>query len=224
MNILAVETSGDYCSAAVWCDGEIWQEIVDAGGRHSQLLLPQCRQVLALAGLGFADLDAVAAGIGPGSFTGIRIACSVAQGIAFAVDVPVVGVVSLLAQAATQSHEAVLVCQDARMGEVYHAAYRHTVAAGWQEVSPPRVGRPEHIDIPDNHTPWWGCGNAFAAYAEPLAALTGRLSGIVVDSYPQASAVATLAAGELSAGRGMAAEQLLPLYVRDRVALKIGER
>lgn len=222
VNILAVETSGEYCSAALWCNGDIRQEIVAAEGRHSQLLLGQCRQVLASAGLTFAQLQCVAAGVGPGSFTGVRIACSVAQGIALAAGVPVAGVVSLLAQAAAQPHDAVLVCQDARMGEVYHAAYRR-VGGVWEVVSPPQVSRPERIVLPDDG-PWWGSGNGFVAYAEPLAALAGKLRDVVPDAHPQAAVVASLAATEFLAGRGCPAEQLLPLYVRDRVALKIGER
>ncbi len=223
MNVLALETSTEYCSAALWRDGVLTQQGEHAGQRHSQLLLPQCRDVLAAAKLELDDLDAIAFSSGPGSFTGLRIACAVAQGLAFGLDVPVVGISSLLALAAATQAERVLACLDARMGEVYYACYQHDLQ-GWHEASPPRVCRADAVSLPDEGG-WMGCGNGFVVYENELVArLNKHLLGIEPGVFPQAKVVAGLAAQEFAAGRGIAPELAVPLYVRDRVALKICER
>jgi tRNA threonylcarbamoyladenosine biosynthesis protein TsaB len=223
MNVLALETSTEYCSVALWCDGVLTQQGEHAGQRHSQLLLPQCRSVLATAKLELGDLDAIAFSSGPGSFTGLRIACAVAQGLAFGLDVPVVGISSLLALAAATPAERVLACLDARMGEVYYACYQRDLQ-GWHEMSSPRVCRAEAVSLPDEGS-WMGCGNGFVAYENELVAhLNKHLLGIESGVFPQAKEIAGLAAQEFAAGRGIAPELAVPLYVRDRVALKICER
>ena len=130
MRILALETSTEYCSAALWIDGQVAQSHVLAGHTHSDILLPTVKRLMDQAGLGFAQLDGVAFGAGPGSFTGLRIACGVAQGLAFAHDLPVVPVVSLESLAEQGDADAVITAFDARMGELYFAAYRRAGVSG----------------------------------------------------------------------------------------------
>ena len=130
MRILALETSTEYCSAALWIDGQVAQWHVLAGHTHSDILLPTVKRLMEQAGLGFAQLDGVAFGAGPGSFTGLRIACGAAQGLAFAHDLPVVPVVSLESLAEQGDADAVIAAFDARMGELYLAAYRRAGVSG----------------------------------------------------------------------------------------------
>lgn len=170
----------------------------------------------------FSGLDAVAFGQGPGSFTGVRIACSVAQGLAFAHGLPVVGVSSLLALG-DETETRLFACQDARMGEVYAAAWQKS-SAGWECVIEPVVCAADNVPVPEGDG-WVGCGSGFAAYAEPLQVRLGKqLARVDSQRYPQAARVAALAADEYRAGRGMDPSDAVPLYVRNRVALKIVER
>jgi tRNA threonylcarbamoyladenosine biosynthesis protein TsaB len=222
MKILAFDASTEYCSTALWIDGVVSSREQHAGITHSQLLLPQCQEVLAEAGFGFADLDGIAFGMGPGSFTGLRIACAVAQGLAFAADVPVVGVSGLQALALATGAEKVIACLDARMGEIYHATYlREDDVHLLEDIS---VCHPADAPLV-NGDGWVGCGTGFAVYAEVLAARYGAaLQCVDVAVYPRAGDIATLAARQLVLGLGQAAEFAAPLYIRDKVALKICER
>lgn len=223
MKILAFDTATEYCSTALWLDGEVREINIHARQTHSQLLLPHCKQLLAEADIGLAQLDGIAWGCGPGSFTGLRIGCSVAQGLAFGVDLPVVSIVSLLALTTGGDGERVISCTDARMGEVYHAAYQRE-GVQWRCVSVPQVCAPTKIPLIENAT-WMGCGNAFAVYGEMLAHRLGHtLVGVDAARYPTGRSVAEFARIELSAGRGILADDVAPLYVRDRVARKICER
>ena len=126
MRILALDTSTEYLSLALSLDGKIYVRDLHAGQTHSQRILPLLREMLTEAGIDMRDLEGIAFGAGPGSFTGLRIACGVAQGLAFGANLPVVGVSTLLAIAQSTQAERVIACIDARMGEVYHAAYIHT--------------------------------------------------------------------------------------------------
>lgn len=219
MKILALDTSTELCSAALLVGTETRERAVLAGNRHSELLLPMVRELLAEAGMGLADLDGLAFGQGPGSFTGLRIGCGVVQGLAFGADRPVVAVGSLEALAFGVDAEAVLACIDARMHEVYVAAYRR-VSGGVSEVLAPQVLAPGAVALPAGG-PWVGCGPGFAAYPQLLA---GQVQSVLADHFPRAAAVARLAAPRLAAGAGVAAEAAEPVYVRDKVALKISER
>src|SRR5437660_10730805 len=136
MRFAAIETSTEWCSVALWADGEIAALERRAATRHSELALPMLERLLAAAGIGAGQLDAVAFGAGPGSFTGLRIACGVAQGLAFARGLPVIGISSLEAIAEESGAARVVACVDARMSEVYYAAlerkdgrWRETIAA-----------------------------------------------------------------------------------------------
>lgn len=227
MKILALDTSTEYCSVALWRDGEVDAREALAGQRHSQLLLPMVDELLGRHGLALKALDGIAYGQGPGSFTGLRIACGVVQGLAFGAGVGVVGVATLAAMAqavgAERSIDRVVCCLDARMGEIYHAAYARSGAA-WETVQAPGLHVPEEAPVPAAGS-WTGCGSGFAAHGETLRRRYGaRLSAIMPDIFPHARDIARLAVVEFEAGRAMTPEQAVPLYIRDKVALKTSER
>jgi len=224
MNILAFDTSTDFCSAALWCDGRVVERAVPAGQSHSTLLMTMVDEVLAEAGLPLKSVDGIAYGEGPGSFTGLRIACAVAQGLAFSSDIPVAGVGTLRAMAAACGEPRVLCCLDARMKEVYHAAYVRDADGSWLEASAPRVCAPAAVPLPEG-AGWTGCGSGFAAYGDELRRLIGAvLAGVQPDIFPRARDIAALAAPVFAQGRGMPAESAAPVYIRDKVALKTAER
>ncbi|MES2365193.1 MAG: tRNA (adenosine(37)-N6)-threonylcarbamoyltransferase complex dimerization subunit type 1 TsaB [Pseudomonadota bacterium] len=223
MRILAFDTSTEYCSVALLQDGVFSVREIHAGQTHSQILLPMCQEVLAEAQISLAQLDGIAFGAGPGSFTGLRIACAVAQGLAFGADVPVLGIGTLLALAEASGAERVIACLDARMGEVYHAVYQRE-GSDWISASEPQLCAPPLVPMPEG-AGWMGCGSGFRAYAEPLQARYGAvLSGVRPELYPHARDIARLAAPRIAAGQGVDAELAVPLYIRDKVALKISER
>jgi tRNA threonylcarbamoyladenosine biosynthesis protein TsaB len=223
LKLLAIDTSTQYCSAAVWLDGEVTADGVHAGQRHSELLLPMIDRLLAAAGLKLPALDAIAFGEGPGSFTGLRIACGVAQGLAFGADLPVVGVGTLLALAQASGASAAACSLDARMKEVYFAAYRRT-GIDWETVVAPGLYAPEALPaLPAGE--WTGCGDGFAAYPDALArALGARLGPMAPALVPHAREIAILGAAAMARGEGRFAEEALPLYIRDKVALTVEEQ
>ena len=223
MKILALDTSTEYCSAALWLDGELRADGCHAGQRHSELLLPMIDALLNASGLTLSRLDAIAFGEGPGSFTGLRIACGVAQGLALGAGLPVVGVGTLLALAEAANADQAVCCLDARMKEVYHAAYRRS-AAGWETVHSPALCAPHALpSLPAGE--WIGCGSGFAVYPDALGgALGSRLTGVRADLWPHAREIAILASSDLAHGRGRDPEQALPVYIRDKVALTLEEQ
>lgn len=191
--------------------------------RHSELVLPMIEQLLLAAGMAVGQLDGVAFGAGPGSFTGIRIACGVAQGLAFGAELPVVAIGTLAALAQEAGGTQVLACLDARMGEIYHATYRRD-GAGWVELTSPAVGPVSSAPVLEGDG-WLGSGNGFAVYGDSLTRrYGGQLVRVEATLHPHARSIAQLAMPVLAAGGGMPAEQALPLYVRDKVALKMHER
>ena len=227
MRILALETSTDWCSVAVG-DGVRWcRRDERAGQAQSERILPMIDAVLAEAGWSLRNLDGLAFGAGPGSFTGIRIGCGVAQGLAFGGALPVVPVPTLaaIAQEALRVHgwQRVLACVDARVREVYAAAYaRH--GDGWREVAAPVVMPPRDLarPAPSEEGSWPGAGNGFAAY--PGLASQLALTDADASIQPTAQAIGELALPRLAAGEGVPAGEALPVYVRHRVALTIAER
>jgi tRNA threonylcarbamoyladenosine biosynthesis protein TsaB len=223
MNILAFDTSTEFCSAALWRDGACVERSVSAGQSHSTLLMPMVGEVLAESGLTLRDLHGVAYGEGPGSFTGLRIACAVAQGLAFSADLPVAGIGTLLAMATAGDASRVICCLDARMQEVYHAAYEQHDGQ-WREISAPRVCAPDAVPLPEGGG-WTGCGSGFTAYGDVLKQRMGAgLAALRPEVYPHARDIARLAAPLFAAGHGLPAEQAAPVYIRDKVALKTAER
>ena len=221
MRILALDTSTEYLSLALQLDGETLSRDLRAGQQHSELILPMTQELLAEADIALTELDCVAFGQGPGSFTGLRIGCGVAQGLAFGADLPVAPISTLLALAQGSGHDAVVCCLDARMGEVYDAVYRRE-GQQWQTVCDAGLYSPQDVpDVEGGH--WSGVGSGFNAYHEQLSGrYAGRLQQIDGTLFPHARDIAALAAA--NDGAWVAAEQAAPLYIRDKVALKTSER
>ena len=223
VKLLALDTSTDYCSVALWRDGTVDASETLAGQRHSELLLPMVDALLARHGLAIRGLDGIAFGQGPGSFTGLRIACGVTQGLALGGGLPVVGVGTLLAMAEAAQAAGAVCCLDARMGQIYHAAYQKS-GATWQAVHAPSLCAPADAPLLPAGA-WTGCGSGFTAHGLALRErYAGRLTGIMPEIFPHARHIARLAAGEFAAGRAVPAEQAVPVYIRDKVALKSHER
>ena len=208
MRFAAFETSTEWCSVALWRDGEIAALERRAGHRHSELALPMLETLL-----GKNKLDAVAFGAGPGAFTGLRIACALAQGLAFARSLPVVGISSLEALAQESGAARVVACIDARMREVYYAALEKR-AGRWHEVIGAQCVAPQAAPRPPGDG-WVGCGNGFEVYGEVLKAKVSIMRPAI---HPTAIAVAQLAAPRLAAGEGVDAALAAPVYLRDKVA------
>ena len=223
MRLLAFDTSTEYLSLALFLDGEIIARETHAGIRHSELILPMLEALMAEAGVVLTSLDGIAFGQGPGTFTGIRIGCGVAQGLAFGADLPVVGIASLLALAESVKGEHVVACLDARMGEVYHAAYQR-VADDWCEIHAPGLYAPSDVpELTNGH--WVGVGSGFRVGEGVLhRRYAGQLDEVFDEHFPHAREIARLACGQLKLGRGVPAWEAAPLYVRDKVALKTSER
>lgn len=227
MNLLAIDTSTDSCSVAASRGAEIFSRSESAAQRQAERVLGMVEEILAEARLELGQIEGIAYGEGPGSFTGLRIAAGVTQGLAFARGVGVVGVGSLLSlveQAAEESaSEKFIACIDAHMGEVYHAAYRRA-GSGWTEVSPPGLYKPDAVPVVSG-SDWTGCGDGFAAHRERLASRLGdRVSMIRPDAVPSARAVLKLAIPRFAAGEAKDAATAVPVYLRDKVARKTGER
>jgi len=210
MKFAAFETSTEWCSVALWRDGEIAAIERRGANRHSELALPMLEKLITNAGMTLAQLDAVAFGAGPGAFTGLRIACGLAQGLAFARALPVIGISTLEAMAEATGAPRVVACIDARMSEVYYAALEKR-GERWVEAIAVQCVAPQAAPRPAGEG-WVGCGNGFAVYGNM------GLKKILPDIHPGAVAVAQLAAPRLAAGEGVDAALAAPLYVRDKVA------
>lgn len=238
VNLLAIDTSTPVCAVALHAGERAFFETAQAGNTHSQLALPMIEKLLAQAGIGFSDLDAVAFGSGPGSFTGVRIACALAQGIAFAHGKLVVPVRTLAAVAYTcgakePDLERIWVANDARMNEVYCAGYVRDGLGGWVESVPVRVCSPADA-MPPVGAAWGLAGDATAAYPEILAASpsTGANfanAGWMRVAHPETTALTAeglLAASvnAFNAGRAIHPRDAEPLYVRNKVAFTETER
>ena len=227
MNLLALETSTDQCSVALWCDGALLTRSRHAPRRHAEILLPMFDELLAEGGIARGQLDGIAFGRGPGAFTGVRLAVSVAQGLALALDRPVfpVSTLAALALAAPAAVPYVLAVLDARMGEVYAGAFRRAAAEALEPLGAETVGAAAALEVPAAPA-WFGAGSGWAVHAEALGRrLRGAaLAGIDAAAVPEAAQVARLAAPVLAAGGGVRADQALPVYLRDKVALTRAER
>jgi len=223
--ILAIDTATERCSVAVLHAGRIVDADEAVGQRHSERVLPLVDAVLSKAGLGLADVDAFAFGAGPGSFTGLRIACGVVQGLAYARARPVLPVGNLRALAAAAfarrpGARVALAAIDARMHEAYCAAYRNDASVS--ELRAPAVESPAHLrSIVDEVAADLVAGDALTVFADACA-------GLAVERLPDARGgaadIARLAALDFAAGRAVRAAEAMPAYVRDRVALTIDER
>lgn len=226
MNLLAIETSTEACSVALIHGDEVVARSEIAPRRHAELVLPMADALLAEAGLGRHALDVIAVGRGPGAFTGVRLGISLAQGMALALDVPVVTVSSLAALAleAPEDDAAILAVIDARMGEIYTASYRRDDNGGLIVLDEERVCVPAALSLSVSPA-WHVVGTGWTTYADVLRPhLTGELRSAEGARYPQARHVAELAAREFAAGRAGAPEHALPVYLRDKVALTLVEQ
>lgn len=222
MKLLVLDTSTEWCSAALWLDGRVQARRVLAEQRHSSLLLPMVDELLRESAMNLRQLDGIGYGAGPGSFTGLRIACAVTQGLALGADLPVAGVSTLQSIAEQAGAERVLTVLDARMAEVYWAAYQRD-GAGWRAVSEPALALPESVSVPAGGG-WVGAGNGFAALGEVLRPRLAALVRIDDTLMPDAAAMAPLAARAFGRGEGMDAALAAPIYLRDKGALTVDER
>lgn len=220
MNILALETSTESGSCALLLGEHLSERRCPAGRPHSETLLPLIRELLSESGVKLAQLDAIAFGAGPGAFTGLRVACGVAQGLAVGAGLPVVPVCGLEAMAATVGAPRVLSLLDARMGEIYAAAYELRDGAYALNGSI-HVVAPESLELPAGGS-WVAAGNALVAHPRLVETLRAAGFSLRPEVLPQAAAIARLAARRPQAqiDPSLAA----PLYVRDKVAKTISER
>ena len=224
MKLLAIDTATEACSVALLHSSALLVRELEPGRGASELILPLVREVLAEAGLALGDLSAIAFGRGPGGFTGVRLAASVAQGLAFGAGLPVIGVSDLRAVAQRVLDEqpaagAVLVCNDARMKEVYWTCCGRDPAGLARLVCPERVGAPDSVALPPGvAVPAHGAGRGFLAYPQLGERLGPGLAGLHPDLLPRAREIARLAQGLLAAGEAVPPEQALPVYLRDEVA------
>ena len=226
MRILALDASTEMCSVALGGDEGFVERSAAAGQRHSELMLPMIQAMLTDSGIGISALDGIAFGSGPGSFTGLRIACGIAQGLALGAGLPVIGIPTLAAMAEAarlrDGSGRVIAALDARMREVYVAAYEYE-GASWREVVAPAVTAPEAAPLPTGSN-WLGAGGAFGVYPALRERLQSALVRCDVEITPSASAIGALALPGFIAGAGVAAREVAPLYVRHRVALTTAER
>ena len=210
MNLLAVETSTELCSVALLRGDELFVEEAVAENRHSELLVPMIRRLLERSRLSAAQMDAFGFGQGPGSFTGIRIACGIVQGLAFAARRPVVPVPSLLALAEQSNEGRVIAALDARMDEAYLAAYARN-GDDWDEVIAPRLAA--RSELPPLPGPRWAAtGSGFDRFDWLREAYRGSVEMRLEGDLPRARSVARIAARRLARGAGRAAEDAAPLY------------
>ena len=220
MKLLAIETATDTCSVALLCDGTQQELFEHLPRRQTERVLPMVDELLAAAGVTLASLDAIAFSQGPGAFTGVRVAVSIAQGLGFAADVPLVGVSTLActAQAAAAAYGAGqwLVAQDARMDELYVGQYRLVEGEPVvQSCAADVLVSPEALpDLPAGD--WRGVGSG-ALYLEVLRRRWPLLGEWVADIGPRAAAMLPLAQAALQRGEAVAAEQARPVYLRNQV-------
>ena len=221
MNLLALDTSGDACSAALVQDGGIRQRLETAPRRHGELILPMLDGLLVETGIGLHDLDAVAFGRGPGSFTGVRIAVAVAQGIAFGAGLPTAPVSTLAALAQGEYRRSgrrrVLAALDARIGEVYWGAFAVDEGGLMAPLGDELVCPPGEVPLPEGGG-WWGVGAGWAAYTQALVERLGAsLAGMSPEAACEAQDIAWIGAALVRTGKLVAPELAQPVYLRDRV-------
>lgn len=219
MNILAFDTSTEACSAALSLNGELQECYQIAPRQHAQLILGMMDGLLTEAGMTLAQLDVLAFGRGPGSFIGVRIATGVVQGIAFALDLPVVPVSSLAALAQGVDQPRVLAAIDARMSEVYWAAYERDDAGIMQLRGEESLTPAEQVQLPEPED-WFGAGTGWHDKGPRLARFLPRVVGYRADVFPHAGSVAVLAEAGFHLGLAVSAAQAQPVYLRDQVAKK----
>jgi len=227
MKILAIETSTHACSVALNSDGNIIEKFRIAPREHNQILLPMIESLLKETSLSISQLDAIAFGCGPGSFTGIRIAAAVTQGLAMSHDIPVIPISTLLIMAQTAflkyKVNQIIPCIDARMDEVYWNVCRIAIAGEdlMEIVGQEYCTKPDELKIPPEGS-WIGVGDGWEQYAtlQDLGRSSERLKNIDSELYPQASALAQLAGRSFKNKELKPPEGALPTYLRDLIFKK----
>jgi tRNA threonylcarbamoyladenosine biosynthesis protein TsaB len=232
MNLLALDTSTEFLSLALQLGDKTYAHHQQAGAKASEFILPQIQALLDSANIKLTDLHGIAFGAGPGAFTGVRVACGVAQGLGFGANIPVVGVNTLLAVAQASNADKVIVCLDARMGEIYHAMFERG-ENGWQETCATKVIKPEAAPILASRASskimyekgWLGAGSGWAIYGEILREIyADNLADVNAEITPTAQAILQLAKPTFAAGLAKPASEAMPVYIRNRVALTTLER
>ncbi len=224
MKLLAVETATEACSAALFIDDELTQRYAVEPRAHSELILAMMDELLADSGVTLSQLDALAFGRGPGSFTGVRIATGVIQGAALGAGLPVVPV-STLAALAQRCHaetgaRRILPAFDARVNEVYWAAYQTGNGDLVELVGEEQVCSADAVVVPAGEG-WHGVGTGWGTYEQVLRRRFGRaLEAVDAALFCSAREVAILGVAGYRAGQGVSAEHALPVYLRNQVARK----
>jgi len=229
MKLLAVETATEACSAALYLDGEVIERYQVSPREHAQLILPMIDGLMAEAGLKLSELDALAFGRGPGSFTGVRIATGVIHGIALGGELAVVPVSTLAAVAQDffarqgEGFDTAFTAMDARMGEIYFAVYRRDASGFAVLLGEEKVTPADLITFPDLSGA--GIGTGWGVYHDVLLQrLGGRVGLIETDNLPRAGAIARLGARGFELGLAVDVEAAQPVYLRNKVAKKESER
>ena len=224
MKLLAFETATEACSVALYVDGAVRERFEVAPRRHAELSLPWAEALLADAGIARAQLDAIALSRGPGAFTGVRLAIALAQGIALALDRPIVPVSTLAVLAARAEGTRILAAIDARMGEIYAGTFRR-VGDVLEATSAETVVAPAEYDLAGTDEDWHGAGTGFAAADDVLqGGLAERFNHIDATALPHAADLAQLAAAAFARGEAIAPELVEPAYLRNNVALTLEEQ
>lgn len=226
MRLLALEAATEACSVALLANGALAGRTSESGKSSALKILSMVEELMAEAQLSLSMLDGIAASIGPGAFTGVRVSVAIAQGLAFGADlkvVPVTTLESLALQALDAPDSRALACLDARMGEVYWGCFDWDGACGVRQRGALRVGPPSSVAW-DVGGEFVGVGRGFSAYPE-LSALPGiTLDAARSAALPNAREIARIGALRLAAGGALDAADLKPLYLRDKVALTEAER
>jgi tRNA threonylcarbamoyladenosine biosynthesis protein TsaB len=232
VKVLAIDTATENCSAALLIDGNLQSREIEMERGHAERILPMIDELLCEAGLILQNLDAIAFGRGPGSFTGVRLAVTVTQGLAFGANLGVVPISDLraVAQRAFRTDATltrILVCNDARMHEVYWGCFERGGDGLARLVGEERVSKPSEVKLPDGWSTATAVGRGFIAYAEalrvaldtvPISAADAATSDYLLHYLPHAIDIGLLSAPEVAAGRLVAAEAATPIYLRDNVA------
>lgn len=239
MNLLAIETATEACSVALLVAGDVRERFEIAPRRHTELVLPWCDELLAEAGIGKAALDAIAVGRGPGAFTGVRLAIALVQGLALALDRPVLPVSTLAALAlrarlplpgtpgglGSETPGRVVAAIDARMGEIYHGLFAPDADGLVEAASEEQLSMPTQVRVLERHPMLYGVGSGFAADNGALVLTLGQaLRRHDAAELPHAGAIARLAARAYARGEAISADLLEPAYLRDKVAQTLVEQ
>jgi tRNA threonylcarbamoyladenosine biosynthesis protein TsaB len=224
MKLLAFETATEACSVALYIDGEIIERFEIAPRRHAELSLPWADALLVEAGIAKSQLDAIAFGRGPGAFTGVRLAIALSQGIALALDRPLVPVSTLAVLAAQSDGARILAAIDARMGEIYTGTFLRDGNA-LDATSSEAVMAPADYVLAGDDQDWHGVGTGFTAAEGRLQVrLAERFIHIDATALPRAADLARLAAQAYARGEAVAPELAEPAYLRNNVALTLEEQ